>query len=217
MKVCPQSLSPELLAAINQVATLWHSAVDRPRIAASVLNGWDEALIQWVKDDSMPLIIRTTKAPPGSEVVHDSTRILIPSDNSPTQWAFTLAERGETPSLSQVRQYLQADNVPFAMAIKAANKPITRYFCNLDKIWDNPNKRGWKVGHIVPVGMKIRGDLAQFPIQSLRRHFLDLMSPRNMYAVPKAWAGLSEIEPINTFFRSHVASELETLHRRAGT
>jgi hypothetical protein len=217
MKVCPQTHSSELLAALDQVATLWHNSADRPCIDASVLNAWDDLLIQWVQDSTMPLIVRSNKQPPGTEVLHTSGRILIPSDNSPAQWAFTLAERGENPSLPQVTQSLKADSIPFAMAIKAANKAATKYLCNLVKLRDNPNNRGWKVGHIVPVAMNLRGDLQAHPIRSLQRHFLDLMSPRNMYVVPKAWAGLSEIEPINTFFRSRVALELEALHQRAGT
>lgn len=215
MKVCPQSFEPELLQALNLVATLWHNSPHRPTIAEDVLLAWDELLVAWVRDATMPLIVRSSKAAPGSEVIHQTNRVLIPSDNSPAQWAITLAERGETPNLEQVRQALLSDSIPFAMAIKAANKSKTKYFCNLDKLGNNPNKRNWKVGHIVPVGMKLRGDLHELPIRNLQTHFLDLMSPRNMYVVPKAWAGLSEIEPVNNVFRASLGNSLANLHQRA--
>lgn len=215
MKVCPDSFEPELVNALNQVARLWHDSPHRPKIADDVLLAWDNLVVEWVNDISMPLIVRSSKGAPGSEITHHTRRVLIPSDNSPAQWAFTLAERGEKPSLVQVRQALQSDSIPFAMAIKAVNKPVTKHFCNLDKLGDNPNKRGWKVGHIVPVGMNLRGDLCDHPIRNLQIHFLNLMSPRNMYVVPKSWAGLSEIEPINDIFRTSIGNSLSNLHHKA--
>jgi hypothetical protein len=215
MKVCPQTLEPELITALNQVARLWHDSSQRPIIANDVLLAWDRLLIEWLNDSSMPLIVRSTKGAPGSEVIHNTKRVLIPSDNSPAQWAFTLAERGDKPTLSQVRQALESDAIPFAMAIKAINKSQTKYFCNLAKLPDNPNNRDWKVGHIMPVGMNLRGNLNDLPIRSLQTHFLNLMSPRNMYVVPKSWAGLSEIEPVNAVFRASIGNSLSDLHHRA--
>jgi len=216
MKECPHPLPAELTEALRNVATIWIQSSARPRIREDILDAWDTLLLDWIHDKSLPLVMRTAKAPPGSIVTHDTGREIIPSDNSPASWALTLAERGATPRKAEIQQSLQADSIPFALAIKAANKPVTKYQCNLAKIWDNPNVRRWKVAHIFPVGTRLRHSIAQFPLRELHIHFLRLMSPRNMYVVPKTCAGLSEIEPVNEVFQAAVKSKLADLEACLG-
>jgi len=180
MKTSPGSFDGELTEALDRVARLWYESTHRPFIDANVLNRWDDLLLSWVKDKTLPLIIRSAKGLPGSEVTHCCGRLLIPSDNSPASWAFTLAERGEIPTIDQLREWLGADGIPFALAIKAAHKPHTKYLCNLARTRDNPNLRGWKVAHVVPVGMNLSGALCDYPEAVLETHFINLMSPGNM-------------------------------------
>lgn len=204
------------MAAINEAATKWHDSVNRPKIAEEVLHTWDALLIDWIQDDTMPLFVRSSKDIRGTEVTHKSgNRVLIPSDNSPAHWSFALAESGKTPTLAGVREALCSDAIPFAMAIKADHKHSVKYSCTLGKLRDNPNKLGWKIAHIIPVGMNNRVHFCELPIREIKSHFLYFMSPRNMYVVPKNWSGLSEIEPINQFFLDALGNSLANLHERA--
>lgn len=217
MKTCPNLTGSDLFGTLQCIGQLWFDSNERPKIAEPVQDGWDKLLLDWICDSELPLIVRSSKSPPGLELRHSSGRILIASDNSPASWALTLAERGEVPTLNEVRQFLSNDLLPFAMAIKAANRERTKYICNLASLCDNPNARGWKVGHIISVGMKVRGNLTDYPMSTLAIHFLNLLSPRNMYVVPKAWAGLSEIEPVNDVFKSRIGNAMTQLHQNAMT
>jgi hypothetical protein len=101
MKVCPNILEPEFMAAINEVATKWHDSANRPKIAGEVLHAWDALLIDWIRDDTMPIFVRSSKDIRGTEVTHKcSNRVLIPSDNSPAHWSFGLAASGKIPTLA---------------------------------------------------------------------------------------------------------------------
>lgn len=207
MKTCPDDLGVELTDSINCVARLWLQSSLRPTISSNVLNGWSGLLQSWVSDKSLPILVRTSKGAPGSVVTHSTGRALVPTDNSPASWAFTLAERGIVPTLDDIRHGFSSDRIPIAMAIKQKHKQVTRYFCNLATLKDNPNKRGWKVAHIESVGLRQRGEIQEMHIGDLEAHFVRLLSPSNMFAVPKKWSGFSEIEEVVTLFRSSKRTE----------
>jgi hypothetical protein len=58
------------------------------------------------------------------------------------------------------------------------------------------NNRGWKLGHIDEVGLNTQTPLSEIPIDTLKRHFCDLLKPSNHFLVPLAWAGLGEVPEI---------------------
>ena len=202
MKTCPDNLGVELTDSINQVARLWLHSPLRPTLSPDVLNGWSILLQSWISDKSLPILVRTTKGAPGSIIKHSTGRALIPTDNSPAQWSFTLAERGFVPTIDDIRHGFSSDRIPIAMAIKQKHKPATKYFCNLATLKDNPNNRGWKVAHIESVGLRQRGEFQEMHIADLEAHFVRLLSPSNMFVVPKKWAGFSEIEEVVALFRT---------------
>ena len=55
------------------------------------------------------------------------------------------------------------------------------------------NSSGWKLCHIEPVGLGRRGETVELPLNEIEDHFRRLMSPRNMFVVPKNRSGLGEL------------------------
>ena len=206
MKACPDDLGTELTKAIRNAATLWFHSPLRPQISPDVLHGWSALLQGWLADSSLPMLVRSSKGPPGSLIDHPNGRRLVPTDNSPAQWVFTLAERGEVPTLDQIHRWFAADRIPVAMAIKKKDKPDTKYFCNLATVKDNPNDLGWKVAHIEAVGLRRRGKLDAMSIKDLESHFVRFLAPSNLFVVPTRWAGFSEIDEVIELFRTNCRS-----------
>jgi len=205
MKVCPNDLGSELRNSIGEVAKLWFHSPFRPTISSNVLKDWSVLLQQWVADKSLPIFVRklTENAPAGSFIIHSTGRPLVPTDNSPASWVFNLAEKESVPTLSDIHQGFMSDRIPVALAIKKKHKPITKYFCNLKTVKDNPNDRGWKIAHIESVGLGQRGEIRDMHIADLEAQFIRFLNPSNMFAVPKTWAGFSEIDEVVTTFKSH--------------
>jgi hypothetical protein len=181
-----------MIDLIVRLAELWRQEPERPRPAPQVCQHWDSLVADWAYDQSLPLYVRKVDNNRGSLVVHVSGRHLVPTDNSPAQWAFALAVLGETPSLQDIRQALAEDHVPIAMILKAKERAVARYKCTLNNVV-NPNSAGWKVAHIDGVGLGNRTMLTAVDESTLREHFRKLMAPSNMFAIPLKYAGLGEL------------------------
>ena len=63
-----------------------------------------------------------------------------------------------------------------AMILKATERANAQYRCTLNRC-ANPNAAGWKVAHILNVGLASSVALEQMPEPRLREHFVRLMSP----------------------------------------
>jgi hypothetical protein len=157
-----------------------------------VLAHWDSLITQWSDDSSLPLLVRKPARNRGAVLLSRGGRMIIPTDNSPAQWTFALAVLGDTPSLAWVQEQLAADAIPMAMILKATERARAHYRCTLNRC-ANPNAAGWKVAHIVNVGLASSEPLEQITESRLREHFVRLMSPRNMFVVPSRYAGLGEV------------------------
>jgi hypothetical protein len=77
------------------------------------------------------------------------------------------------------------------MAFADAERQAARYKCGRQEV--NLNTRGWKVCHIDAIGIKKPGAVNNLPIGTLTDHFRRLMTPSNMFLVPKIWSGLGEM------------------------
>jgi hypothetical protein len=189
----PTELPPEMAQLIVRLAELWAQEASRPQPARDVLEHWDRLIADWAEDPSLPLYVRKVKNDRGSCIEHHSThRCLVPTDNSPAQWAFALAVVGEKPSLGQVRQCLQQDGVPVAMVLNASERTRAGYQCLLSETL-SPNLSGWKVCHLEGVGLARRTLVSEIDDITLREHFRKLMAPSNMFLVPKKYGGLGEL------------------------
>jgi hypothetical protein len=116
---------------------------------------------------------------------------LVPVDNSPAQWAFGYACVKGSLKLADIRQFVDEDMIPVAMILQKKEKAAARFRCTLGGTVDL-NSKGWKLAHIRPVGLGSRTPLSDIPLNAIVDHFRRLMSPSNMFVVPKQWAGLAE-------------------------
>ena len=123
----------------------------------------------------------------------------MPVDNSPAQWAYALACRGVTYSLDEIRRLLAADAVPVAMIFTREERAGAHYRRALGK--SGTAEAGWKLGHIDGVGLRTADALTTLPIAALETHHHRLLSPRNLFLMPLAWAGLAELPEVTSAIR----------------
>lgn len=199
---CPLKLSDELHEPLRQLAEAWANSSSRPSPTAEIEDRWSAFLNSWIADESLPLFIRKAAFGRGKVIVHESGRKLIPADNSPAQWAFSLALLGQCPSMDELQQLVKADRIPVAMILKAIEREHATYRYPLSKA-ENLNRVGWKLAHIDSIGLKQRGELETFEISKLETHFVRFMNPENMFLVPKAWAGLGEMPEMIAAIRTY--------------
>jgi|WetSurMetagenome_2_1015567.scaffolds.fasta_scaffold162229_1 hypothetical protein len=189
--ICPAILPENLENLVKQLSKSWFESNIRPRLSIDVSNRWDAVISEWAKSEDMPLLIRKRKDNAGSELVHSTERIIIPVDNSPAQWVFAMAHNGMDVNLEIIQEILNKDALPMSFAPANMEIEKAKYKCVL-RASTELNTRGWKLSHINPVGLKTRKPLIDIPIEKLKNHFIKLMSPSNMFLVPKKWSGLAE-------------------------
>ena len=188
----PDALPTDMAELVRRLAHLWAEEPSRPRPTLQVLEHWDSLIDRWSCEPSLPLYIRKYDNNRGSVISHPSGRSIVPTDNSPAQWAFAQAVLGERPSFGDLRRLIAADRVPVAMILPAKEEAAATYRCTLGK-GVNPNAYGWKVAHVDAVGLSSRTDLLELPENTIQSHFRRLMTPRNMFAIPLRYAGLGEL------------------------
>lgn len=192
---CPDRLPPYFDRRLRSLAERWASSDLRPKLTKRVLVHWDRLIDNWIRDSSLPLYVRKRGAglSRGCPLQHTTGRTLVPTDNSPAHWSFMSAYKGLRPSLDEVRDEIQADHIPIAMALIArTEKPKAKFRCCRSSL-GNPNVLGWKICHKSPVKLQVRGNLTKIPIEIIHRHFRDFLAPSNMFLIPKALSGLGEL------------------------
>jgi hypothetical protein len=159
---------------------------------------WDALIESWVADPEMPLAVRKmgTGVRGGVTKHQSSGREIVLADNSPAQWAFSCAFRSHKWSVEELKSELRNDRVPFTFATKRSEKASVKYRATLSSCGIDLNKRGWKLCHVDPVGLKARTRIEDLPIDELKRHFRLLLRPSNHFLVPKCWSGLGELPEV---------------------
>lgn len=203
---CPNELPSCLSSLIQGFGRAWAASAVRPSPALPVVEHWSLLLQEWAGAGDMPLFVRKS-GNRGSIIRHESGRALVICDNSPAQWAYSMACRAERPSLEMIRELLRSDGIPVAMMLKSEEKHAAHFRCTLaQQRQADVNRLGWKLAHIDGVGLRSRVALGSFPMERLVRHFVALLSPSNMFVVPEAWAGIAEVEGVVSEIRSWVGS-----------
>lgn len=190
----PSEISAELSLKLREVARLWAFSDHRPRIEFEVERHWDQLIEAWAHSD-LPLVVRKGGGLRGGMVTHPAGRAIVLADNSPAHWAFTRAFQGLTYSLDDVKVQMEGHKIPFAYATKRSDKAGMRYTGTLSAA-DSLNKRGWKLCHLKPVGLKSAMPIEQSKIDVLINHFQLLMKPSNHFLVPLTWAGFGEMPEV---------------------
>lgn len=192
LPICPTELPAGLVAPIRECAEVWRGHPARPVVSEAVLGGWDELLEAWAAGPAPPLLVRKFRGNRGHSIIHRTGRTVVPTDNSPAQWAFSLALSGVVPTLELVGDTLSKDRLPVAMILPRGEREAADYRATLGNE-HSLNTRGWKLAHIASIGLRTRTPVNEVPMNDLTAHFRRFMSPRNMFLVPKSLAGVAEV------------------------
>lgn len=192
--LCRSELPDVMKDMITKLGSFWAEYPDRAKPRGYATRYWERLISKWAEDVSLPLYVRKPSLGRGRELQHPKGRIIVPTDNSPARWAFIKAWRGETPSLKEIARMIKNDEIPVMRARSRKEKRRARYGRTLKELEkENPISKEWKVGHIDPLGLKVRGSPTNIELVRLKNHFLKLMKPSNMFVVPKDYGGLAEL------------------------
>lgn len=209
--------------SIGDLGAQWARESSRPRVTRQTLEGWHALLHDWIADESIPLLIRKASTVRGSEVIHSSGRIIVPTDNSPAQWACYLAVTGVFPSIDEIKHRFDSSTIPVSFAHKPSERDQRRHHGTLGKF--SVNKQGWKLCHIEEVGLKSRDRLEDIDMTKLEMAFCRLLDPSNYFLMPLKWGGLGEVNAFIDGFKSNLPDqergpglcELQTLVKGPGS
>ncbi len=191
---CPNPLPTDLDGELRRLASLWAKHPIRPRIQPTIATHWDDLIASWAADDSLPLLIRKRErgVARGEVIIHDTGRELVLTDNSPAWCSYLGAFSERLPSLSDIRSALMEDAIPVTMVVDREMVARARYrCCTVGE--PSPNTCGWKVCHKREVGLGGRRPVKHRPLNDLKTHFRDFLSPSNMFLVPLLLGGLGEL------------------------
>jgi hypothetical protein len=199
---CPNVFASPIERSLRDLGVSWarSSEGERPRPSETATTAWACLLDEWLREPSLPLLVRKSGLSRGQGMRHASGRVLVPCDNSPAHWAFALALRGQCPSLAGIGTMSRLADVPVAMVFKQAERLARDHGCRLSKD-HSLSQHGWKLAHIKSVGVRKRTSLVDLPETLLSEHFLAFLSPANMFVVPLPWSGLAETSAFLSGFR----------------
>jgi len=180
-------------AALRRLASDWRESPSRPLIAGSDALLWHETIHEWVRDRSMPLLVRLPHLGRGREIRHASGRILVPADDSPAKYMLSAAMLKRPPDRDLLYAALCAGRLPVAASMTEEERDRARY-TGTEREMDAPNLRelGYAVCHITRVGLR-RAPLEERTEVELIAHSLLFLSPVNMFVVPREYAGLGRL------------------------
>ncbi len=175
---------------IKEIGKLWKESPSNPTTSVDVINYWNNVMIEWVKNKEMPLIIRRPKDKRGHVYIHETGREIIISDNTPATWVmYHVLDKKKLP-LHEIRQLLEQKEIPIALALTRIEKEGAKH----TKTQGEFALSDWKVCHIEEIGLNKRGDIEHIDINLLEKHFVNFLSPKNMFLIPKSIAGLGEVQ-----------------------
>lgn len=188
---CSIELPMQLEKALRRLAAIWAQSKDRPRPSDAIVAKWDRLIKQWINETDLPLFVRKHRDDRGKPIKHKSGRILVPADNSPAHWVLSFAFKEHCPSIGKLREVISKKEIPVAMILKGVERN-KRHF-QKERRSSEVHQAGWKICHIVPVGLKTQGDIATLEISKIEEHFRMFMSPSNMFVVPLKRKALGEL------------------------
>ncbi|MBU3966977.1 MAG: hypothetical protein KKG76_06360 [Euryarchaeota archaeon] len=189
---CSEKLPDDISEMIRELGKQWKQSEINHIIKQEIINKWDNLIDEWFNTSDIPIIVRKSRGIRGSEKTHKTGRKIIISDNSTAQWVCYKAMQGIVPTLEDIQEYLEKDEIPISFAIKKAEKEAIKYKCTLKNY--SINKHGWKLCHKKGVGLNTKNDISDIDMDKLKESFSNLMKPSNFFLLPIQWGGLGEIQ-----------------------
>lgn len=188
-RLCIDLIGDEIREKIKEIGLLWHNSEHNPHIDEEIMNHWEGIIETWIKDESMPLIVRKNTDKRGQAFRHPSGREIIISDNTFAIWIYGRVLRKEIYSLFQLKNMLSQNKIPMVFMQTADVREKGKYTKPLGHF----SLPGWKLCHIEPIGFNTNKSLEETDINELKGHFRKYASPRNMFVLPKEIGDLGEI------------------------
>jgi len=185
---------PNYCKNIKELGIKWRNDPMNPVNSQGVKNSakkWDSFIKNWVLNQNIPLLIRKKDNELGTINLHKDGRKLIPVDNSPAQWVFASICNGFSPPTNIIVD-LENGIIPVAMVLPKL-KPGTEAYRGKLSNCPNTQKYDWYLAHKINVGLHKK--MYECTLGELENHFYNLMSPLNMFVVPKnkTMRGLAEL------------------------
>lgn len=179
--------------ALRRLASNWRESPRRPSISGHDALAWHSVVQEWVQDRTLPLLVRRPRYGRGREITHSCGRVLVPTDDTPAMYLLSLAMEQRRPSCESLAAALRNGRFPVALSLTDEERRNARY-TGTAQTMDAPNlnELGYSVCHITHVGLR-RVPLEERTEVELVAHSLLLLSPVNMFVVPKEYAGLGEL------------------------
>lgn len=175
---------------IKKLGQMWHCSANNPDVSKDVLKHWNTLIDEWVKDKSVPLIVRKNTEMRGRSFIHPTGREIIISDNTFAIWAFSRVLENKVFTVAQIKDMLERNEIPMVYMQTKYIKENAKYSKPLGVNAIN----GWKLCHIEPVGFNSHKSIEELDIHTIERHFRKYANPNNMFVLPKEIGGLGEIK-----------------------
>jgi hypothetical protein len=186
-------LSTDYNFIIQDLGKKWYNDLKNPvntKVYIDFVVKWDLCIKNWASDPTIPLLIRKREGRElGTVITHSTGRKLILVDNSPAQWIFSCTCNGSSPPTDIISD-LENGVIPIAMVLPKLKPGVDTYRGKLSNC-PNTQTLGWYLGHKAGVGLYKK--ISNCTIDELQNHFIKLMSPSNMFVVPKDMRGLAEL------------------------
>ncbi len=188
--------------SLYRLGQQWRTHPDRPTPSQESLDYWSNLIGEWVKDPTMPLLIRKG-GNLGIQFAHETNRIYTQADNSPAQWSFCGAFHGHRPTLDDIRAQFSQGELPTSQVRKAVIRKMIESGQALPLggmlnqcVYGDTNRfhdgTANKLCHIVAIGLNTRTEVGRIEVTTLQRHMRQFLDPKNMFVIPKAYSGLGE-------------------------
>ena len=171
----------EFREPLSVLGRRWAKSSNRPRVKPAVLRRWDEVLDEWIATSSLPLVIRDARRR-GEQAVCSDGRTVLFCDNSPANWSLRLALAGQAPDIRAWNDIREHVPLTFLSKGPAGRRDL--------------NRLGWKICHIEAVSDRKRVAIEDSPVNRLEGAFRRLLSPGNMFLVPKSISGAGELPEV---------------------
>ncbi len=186
-------IDPAIREKICELGKIWKMSNSNPKINEEVLSKWEKLIHDWKDEPSLPLIIRNKQGSRGSVIKHISSgRPIIFSDNSFAKWVYENVMDEKIFTIDEIKQKLKNDEIPISLVLKSTEKNNAVYKKTLGR--NSVNKRGWKLCHIDPIGLKNSTPVENREIKELEDHFVKFGNPKNMFLLPLEIGFLGEIQ-----------------------
>ncbi len=186
----------ELRQPLAEFGRQWARSPYRPRPTEAALQAWDTFLNSWIAS-GLPLVLRDARRRHRRDTCSNGGEAIF-ADNTPANWAFSLALEGVVPDLCSWTSETIESHVPMSLIAR------------LPGVKRDLNKFGWKVCHIEPVPDRKRRKIGSAPMDIVEAAFRCFLSPRNVFLIPKSIAGAGElpevVEAVRAFEHAQASS-----------